>query len=604
MTRPSFALFLCFLLAANCAGVALAQTPMRATPQIRALLPRARDVTGVGVQIVNAGFGSERELYGGDSGSYPQFFVDYRVTAPDPKTTGGIGHPWAVLKQLRAPDGGLMLIDDSEPVGENLRASSAFVNPAWKSVTAIFDTIVPGAPADISGKSITRYSLVGALPTRENPKTTPNTQLVTPRGTTVILTSIEADYEKNETVYSLDISRPPIAAYASYASNRMDPLTTKVIDDQNRVISRGGESRSFGTRRNQQEKLIFKTLPPADAITATVNFDLAEYVVPQREFYKTLELEVPVAALFAFDAQRLRAQTPEAESMATKIYRAQNAEFSARIERYWSQYANKEDFRAQVYVAPKIAANVNAAEAARTVAEPVMLRLRNAAGQTEESSLESRPAYLGFHSTDNTPTAIGEMFADVSNYRLAVDAQTTVSLDVQSRQRVEYNIDLRDIAIGSDPTQILPPSANNRGLWLQKASWASFETARAIEDATGENIPVIAGSSLILEGVYEPFAPDTELKIYGAATNDIGNEKWSSWSCTDEAVLKTIGSSAVKENATDKTWMIVFSPLQPQDLNLKRVDVRLSATQSGPIQARATLEFPGVNWSSAAAPVK
>lgn len=552
---------------------------MKATPQASALLPETRDSAGVGVKIVGAGFGTLREVEGASNRTVPLFYVDTRVTPPDTKTSGGIEHPWAVLKRLRGPRGETIYPDYDVNLGETSRQVFSRVNPAWKSVTAIWETIAPGAPADISGKFKARYSLAGALPTRENPVTTPNTQLETPQGTTVTLTSIAADYAANKTTYAFNLSRPTAA---TSATTSIDFVTPEVRDDQNRLLSE--RKRGFDGRKPGM-KLIFGGVPAPDATQATISFDLVEQSPRwrQREFYRTLEIEVPVAALFALQKQEAdENKTEPPESLANQTYRAENGEFRARIERADSE----QQFRAKIWVAP-LNANVGAPQ---TVAEPVALRARNAAGEFVPLKLEPKDIYNYFHD-DSTPIAPGENWAEVRAKALAMGAQTTLALDVQSRERAEHFIDVRDIPIQPGQTQTLPRPASNNALWLRDVIWTSAETAAQIERISGERLNVPAGA-LVLVLVHAPFGPNNALNFdYTNASDDTSGE-----------ALKNFGfwNGDALNGATDNAWTLVLSP---PATDATHIDVRVIATEKGPIQSRATLEFPNVKWTDEA-PIK
>ncbi len=110
--------------------------------KVAALLPPAREVNGLQLQITDAGFGEVR----GDG----SFYFSYDVTAPTGKWDAETLNKSVDLISLFAPDGTPLLNTDHQ--GKRLYSSE--VSPLWKNVSAEFEIRDPARPIAATGRAL------------------------------------------------------------------------------------------------------------------------------------------------------------------------------------------------------------------------------------------------------------------------------------------------------------------------------------------------------------------------------------------------------------------------------------------------------------------
>ena len=547
---------------------------------IASLLPPPQDSKGVKVRVIDAGFQPENRVFGWSQEGRPVFFVSYRVLAPRDSKTNRPYYEWGDLKGVRSPDGTFLRSSGAGwngKTGVGRTLSFPQVNPRWKSVTALFETTSPDAKPDSSGVFRAFYPLVGALPTKAKPKTEPKTRLETPRGTVLVLESIECDFQKKTSTYKVSFEKPDDVPDAS-----VDISLSSVSDERGRNLKTGS---SYSNNNGELLSIAVPGVPEEGAKEARLNLEVVEQAEAwkQKDAYNTIEVELPVAALLKANPPGAPAEVApptDKNQGALPSWNAENEQFSARLE----EVQRSDNLLGLVWIAPKIKTDANAVQTlVETVAVPVALRARDAAGKMSEVSLFGEESDHHFFRSDGSVPKPGETATRFNaNGNFALGDETAFSLDVRTFKRLNHDLDLKGVAVSPDSQRALDEPIGDGSLMLRKIAWLSGDALDKIALRTGGQLE-LKGNRLVLVFARTPIMPDAKLKLNSVSIQGTTNQGqvWTTWD-GDALSGETNGALTVVMPA-------------PTD-GAKSLDIRLRATESGPDEATSTIELAGVKW--------
>lgn len=282
---------------------------------MKALLPPARDLHGLQLQITRAGFGSPASVFGAKTNPENGFYFSYSVLQAGKKEDVD---SLVSLNGLFAPDGAPIRY-----TGEH--DATLFypdVSPSWKSVRAELEVRNILSPPEDTGTSQRHHEVPNvALPAGSVSKTTgaPNLEFVTARGTKVRLEHLtrgQAPDDKDRLfVTSLwKIERPQDAPEAE-------------VKMKNARIRYGQGDFEFGGDAGAKgDDIELQSLNvPSDTKTVSFSFDLVESARRWRKTsaFERVSFEIPVAAVWKIAP--LAPQVPFAPSVT-----ARTPDFEAR----------------------------------------------------------------------------------------------------------------------------------------------------------------------------------------------------------------------------------------------------------------------------------
>ncbi len=557
--------------------------PDPATPgPLRELLPPPADSKGVRVRVVDGGFQPENQIFNWSKKTRPVFFLSYRVFEPREAKTTRPYYEWARLLGVRAPDGQMLVGSGAGNTGEARVISFPKVNPQWKSVTAIWETTAPDAGADSSGRSRSYYTLSGPLPTRENPATKPNAQVITKHGVVLTLAAITCDWEKKTTTYTVEYTRPKEASNADISSD-----LSSVVDDQDRSLRVGG-SFSSGTAKGVSIRM--PGLPADDAKTVKLTLLVSEFdeAWKQKDAYSTLEVEVPVAALLKANPPAPIVAPPATDAEALPAWSVSDGKFAARIE----EVQRGENYLGLVWVAP---ADKNNAEQTQTLVEkvtvPVELRARDNAGKDRPMILFSETSDEVFFHSDGAPPVPGETATRFNKNTGNFDDTTDFALDVRSFRRLRHSFSVKGLPVTLDSQRAIDEQTGTGTLRLKKIAWLGADKIETLLLAQGAAAKFKGESALIAVFDYTPLDADAKITLDKSTLSDNkGNAQDIKGPLYRGDLLSGTTSGALSLVLPAPVSTGPPAPATGIDLDIRATEISNEGAET------ATLKFPAVTW--------
>ncbi|RYX82816.1 hypothetical protein EON83_17775 [bacterium] len=561
------------------------ESPFPADPDspttLNGLLPPPQDFRGVELRVIDGGFQPENHIFDWSKNRRPVFFIKYRVSAPPTVKKERPLYEWGNLKEVKAPDGTSIYSSgagsNTTAAGESYTRSFPRVNPQWKSVTTMWEVTSPEAGPNSNGRFKGQFQLAGDLPTREKPTSEPKTRLETPHGTVFTLQSITCDWEKKISTYVLSVEKPD-----DVSSPRVDTMLAGLTDEKNRNL-KPGPSRQHATET--QVTFSIPAVPEEGAKEAHLSLDVTEQAEAwkQKDAYKTVEMELPVAALLKANPP---ASVSETELEGTlPSWTAQNEMFSARIE----ETQPGDSLLGLLWVAPRLKPDTDEVRTlVETIAVPVGLSALNADGQKREVIFAGAESDENFFHSDGSQPTVGETVRHFnSDAGQTFGDETAFSLSVQSFKRLKSDVNLKNLVVAAGKERIVDEPTGNGNLLLKKVALVDEDaTAKLLERAKGM-LHFGGKKCLVLVFNRTPIARDAKVVVDSVTLrDDKGTTQTNQWNtCLWQG-------DALTGAANDSLTVVLPTPSE----GTKSVDVRVRFTESGPVENESTLEFPAIKW--------
>ena len=437
------------------------------------LLPPSQEIGGVRVSLLDAGFESEKRLFQWGKNTDPTFFLAFRVETPVAVDAENPWWKWARFTGLSAPQGQTLWSSSAGAWGEGeaQRALTfARVDPRWPSVTAHWEIAPPGAPASANGQFSGYYEINGPAPSPQQPRVEPGKAIQTAHGTIYILDSIECDYARHTTTFSLAVEKP-----AEVPDAHVSTYPTRIRDDQGTLF------RGFTKAETDRITISCDALPAQGATALTLGLQVQESAESwkQAQFFPTIDLEIPVAAL-------LEARPPRLKRDALPNYQAHNADIAARLEE-----AHRSELRwwGTVWLRPTTA---DAPPPTETTTQIVALGGRATTGDGREFEVTIADTQTPIFHGDNSAPAPGETaFALQIEITGEVPADpVTLRLETARTRSLLHVVDLPALAVPAAGASLIPKSPARGAISLQKIAWIETQSAdaTAITRRTGATI--------------------------------------------------------------------------------------------------------------------
>lgn len=277
------------------------------SPHIAVLLPPARSVFGLQLQITGAEFRAPDADTAARAGANHQggFSFSYRVAASDARANAAqTAEKYVQFEGLFAPDGTALGISSQE----GNRLDSTEVMPFWKSVRAEFEVRNPQLPESATGRFSTHYQVKDLpVPAPDDGETTakpPPVDLATAQGTHLRLVRLtrSANAFNGGRSFILNASwKPEPPADAPEAMVAMQNVRPRFFDENGREIETKFTPSDFlQTPDYQSGEVMIQAELPAAAKTVTYEFDVVESARAWRKpgAFERVSLVIPVAALW------------------------------------------------------------------------------------------------------------------------------------------------------------------------------------------------------------------------------------------------------------------------------------------------------------------
>ena len=306
-------------------------------PQIAALLPPARTVGGLQLQITDARFGT----VAGEG----RFTIACKVTAPDAKLSDEKLNSLVTLNSLFAPDGTPLM----STAYDGKRIYSSEVSPLWKSVRAEFEVRDLSSPDAVTGREVThrefKVDTLPALPAEDDEETAIESKikLVTARGSQLQLVNLTRKKRGDRSVLVAHWKFTP-PADAPDAEADIENATAIFLGADGERMNNfglvGGISAYVFQGRGVGEIDVQWLNVPNDVQSINCSLDVIESARQWRadDAFSLVSFDVPVAALW-----KIAPLAPSAP--AVSAVKARDADVEASWEMHGPDYADQPQVR-------------------------------------------------------------------------------------------------------------------------------------------------------------------------------------------------------------------------------------------------------------------